>query len=135
MWKKKKWNPPRIKVKYPKWSYVYNVDNQKYYLVLTKTKKEFISDRAFKTWRVTAIQGTSESLSGYANYGKIGFRPGTLVKSMTGKIYYIADENKRHLVTTPDLFLVLGFSADIQYVSNEELTLHEEGEEINDIRL
>lgn len=135
MWKKNKWNPPKTKIKYPKWSYVYNIESKKYYLVLNKVKKEFISKRAFDTWKMSPLLGTTESLSGYANYGKVGFRPGTIVKSMMGNIYYIGDENKKHLVSTPDLFSVVGFSTKIEYVSNDELIFHEEGEEINGVYL
>lgn len=135
MFKKKKKEPSRTKLNYPKWSYVYNIDNDKYYLILTRFKKEFISERAFRSWRMSAVRGTNESLSFYSNYGKVGFRPGTVVRSMSHEFYYIAEENKRHLITTPDFFSVLGFSSDVYYISNKELLFHEEGEEISGIYL
>lgn len=130
------WIAPNIKVKYPKWSYVYNKDNSKYYLILGKSKKQFISERAFWSWKMQPLVTTNNALSGYPTYGKIGFRPGTIVISMSNLDYYIGDENKRHQISTPDFYAILGFTRNNAYViSDDELEFHEEGEKINGVYL
>src|SRR5687767_1360778 len=140
LFKKKKneniWRPPNKKLIYPKWSYVYNSDTEEYYLVLSKTKSKFISQRAFWSWSVQPIMGTTETLSGYPLYGQTGFRPGSMIRSITtGAVFYIDGDSKR-LITTPDFYSELGFQYNrIIDVSAEEIEFHKEGEQIKSVYL
>ncbi len=136
MLRRKKWQPTREKLTYPKWTYVYNIDSKKYYLILNKTKKEFISNKAFSSWSVSAIQGTNESISHYPTYGKIAFRPGTVIRSMANTFFYVETEDTIREITDPDFFLVMGFTTrSALIVSQKEIDFYQKGEDIDGIYL
>lgn len=128
------YSPPKRKVKYPKYSYVYNIDNDTYYLLLDKTKKEFISSRAFKSWGAFAPHTTSEAISGYSLYGKKGFRPGTIIRSIfDGKTYFVGEE-LIHPITSREFYDILGYTSEsITFVSESEIQFYKIGDAINGI--
>lgn len=128
------WTPPKNQIKYPKWTFA-KVDDS-YWLILEKTKKQFISERAFKSWGKLAVLATNESLSGYKNWGKIGFAPGSMIRSMSGDTWFITGnqplEAERRLITTPDFYEKLGFNPyNAIIVSMNEINFHPEGEIIS----
>src|SRR5688572_5333242 len=104
VWRKKKlWQTPKIKVKYPKFTYVKCEDNGKYYIILDKTKKEYISQDAFKSWGVKPLNTSLEAISHYYLYGKKGFRPGSLLRSVFDQKLYMAGEELLHAVKTTEV--------------------------------
>lgn len=126
--------PPTTAVKYPKWTFA-KVD-ESYWLVLDKTKKQFVSERAFLSWGKIPVLASLQSLSEYKSWGKIGFAPGTMIRSMSGQTYFITGsqplEQERRLIETPDFYEKLGFNPySAIIVSNEELEFHVEGESIS----
>lgn len=126
---------PEKPVSYPKWTFA-KVDDS-YWLILDKSRMQFISERAFWSWGKPYVVASNESLSNYSVWKKIGFAPGTLVRSMEGQYWFItgtqAIEPERRLVATPDFFSVLGFDPNAIIVSNDELLFHREGVAISGV--
>lgn len=132
MFKRKEVIIPKDKVKYPKYSYVYNTDNKDYYLILDTTKKKFISERACRSWSDVILNTTTEAISEYSLYGKKGFRPGTVIQSVfDAKVYFVGDD-KLHPVVTPSFYDILGFSKKhTLVVAESEILFYEIGEPID----
>lgn len=140
-WKKKRkeagnqWLPPRSKVKYPKWTIVRAGD--KFYMIMDKTRLEFISDRAAHSWGRPIVSTTEEAISGYKTWKKIGFAPGSMIKNyVDGSEYFITGSDvlagERCLITTPDFFTRLGYDRRYMYVvSSAEVDFHRRGEDIS----
>jgi hypothetical protein len=131
-----RWSPPKNKVAYPKWTFVRCGDE--YWIILDKTKVQFISERAFMSWGKVPVETTQEAISGYKTWKKVGFAPGTLIKGMDSKFYFITGKDplatERRFVATPDFFNVLGFNSNNAIiVSNDEIYFHPEGGEISGI--
>lgn len=127
---------PTKPVVYPKWSFAKVNDN--YWLVLDKTRMQFVSERAFWSWGKPYIQASEKSLSDYKVWKKIGFAPGTLLRSMDGQFWFITGsqplETERRLIATPDFFEVLGFNyINAILVSQDELLFHKEGNPISNV--
>lgn len=121
---------PTKSVVYPKWTFA-KTDNS-YWLILDKTRMPFVSERAFWSWGKPYVLATEKSLSNYKTWKKIGFAPGTLLKSMDGQYWFITGsqplETERRLISTPDFFGVLGFNpSNAIVVSQDELLFHREG--------
>lgn len=137
MFKKKsepvKFVPPNKPVVYPKWTFA--KVNDKYWLVLDKTRMQFVSERAFWSWQKPYVESSESALSKYTKWKKIGFAPGTLVRSMDNQFWFITGskplETERRLVATPDFF-TLGYDArNAIIISNEELFFMKEGDPID----
>ena len=81
---------------------------------------------------------TDKSLSNYEVWKKIGFAPGSLLRSMDMQYWFITGsqplETERRLIATPDFFNMLGFSVNNAIlVSQDELLFHQEGVAISGI--
>lgn len=134
-WKSKKTGKkqivPQAEVKYPKYTYVKCLDNGKFYLLLEKTKKEFLSKEAFESWGVEPLETSFQAISHYYLYGKKGFRPGILVRSVFDQKLYLVGEEVLHPMKTTEIFDVLGFSKDKVYtVSESVINFYEKGDDI-----
>lgn len=123
-------------IKYPKWSYVHNIETDEFFLILEKTKKKFISLKAFNSWSVVPIRANTNNLSYHLLDGKIGFRPGTLIKCISEEPIYLVDSgNLIHQINTPEVFEI-GFNYHTCFlISKEELDFHEKGDPINSVFL
>lgn len=134
------WSPPRDKVKYPKWTFLYIPETNEYSLIWDKTRLIFISERAFRSWNKNPVIASKESVSGYKIWKRIGFAPGTVIESVVdGKKYFITGnklfEEEKMLIATPDFYDKLGFNPSLAVLASmEEVNFHKEGEMINDIR-
>ena len=106
------------------------VDGEYWYLQKS-FKKKIPSLRVLNSWSFPFILSMSSTeLAGYVTAKPLGFRDGTLVKSMSGDVYLIS-ERKRRRVVNPDWLDAAGVHlSDIRRVSDYELGLHEEGEDI-----
>jgi hypothetical protein len=127
---------PNEPMSYPKWTFA-RVGNE-YWLILDTLRMKLISERAFLSWGKPYVEATEKSLSGYAVWKKLGFAPGTIVRSMDGQDWFITGsqplETERRLVATPDFYLVLGFDyKNAITVSQDELLFHKEGVAISGI--
>lgn len=127
---------PAKPVVYPKWTFAKTVED--YWLVLDKSRMRFVSERAFKSWGKPYVQATDKSLGNYEIWKKVGFAPGSLIRSMDMQYWFITGsqplETERRLIATPDFFNVLGFSvSNAIIVSQDELLFHKEGVPISGI--
>jgi hypothetical protein len=131
-----KFYPPDKPVVYPKWTFAKVED--KYWLILEKTRMRFISERAFWSWGKPYVMASEKSLSKYDIWKNVGFSPGTLVSTMNGQTWFITGskplEAERRLILTPDFYFVLGFDEKNCFkISEQELLFHQEGEQINNV--
>jgi hypothetical protein len=120
---------------YPKWTFA---KTDSYWLILDKTRMKIVSDRAFWSWGKPYVLATENSLSNYKIWKKLGFAPGSLLRSMDGSFWFISGSNplepERILISTPDFFGILGFNPNNAIlVSQDELLFHREGVGINGI--
>jgi hypothetical protein len=127
---------PTKPVTYPKWTFA-KTENFNW-LILDKTRMQFISERASLSWGKPFVLASEKSLGNYSIWKKIGFAPGSLVRSMDGQIWFITGsqplETERRLVATPDFFDVLGFDySNAIIISQDELLFHREGVPISGI--
>jgi hypothetical protein len=128
--------PWKQQLKYPMWTFARLAGSHKYFLLLEKTKMEFISERAFWSWGKSYVLVSEESISNYKPWKKIGFSVGTMLESQAdGTQWYITGSDplaaERRLIANPDLFDVLGFDRDELYVvSLPEVDFHKKGEDL-----
>lgn len=101
-----------------------------YFLVKSGKLLKFFSERVFSSWGLTAFEVGPQALKTLRPGGTVGFRDGSLVKNFVdGKLYLVSD-NKRRLVTSPDVPYLVG--KPIIVASEAEINLHDEGDQIND---
>lgn len=108
------------------------VDTEKaVYYIKNKKRFRFFSDRVFESWNLEPAIGSEASVKHIPRGGVLGFRDGSLIQDFSdGKIYLIAG-NKRRLITSPDVFDLLGYDEGmIVPVSREEVELHDRGGDI-----
>jgi hypothetical protein len=133
--------PPKVKLKYPMWTFARVKGTDEYFLLLDKTKMPFISERAFLSWGRPYVIVSHESIAGYMKYKPIGFAAGTILISQADKTeWYITGRDvlvpERRRISTPDFYTVLGFDLDDAYmVSLPEIDFHKKGEDIVGVNL
>lgn len=104
-----------------------------HYYINGKFRNRLGSKRVFESWNFPRVIELSEaSLVNYTKGKRIGFRDGTFIKQISnGHIYFIS-RRMRCKVTSPNVLSVMGLKqSDAVLVSDFEVLLHEEGEEIN----
>ena len=101
------------------------------YWIKDGKRYRLISDRAAQSWCFTTVLATEAALSGIKLVGKLGFRDGTLIKSVSdGKMYLVSQNKLRHIVD-PDSFNRYGLDrSKIIEVSEKEILAHDLGEVI-----
>ena len=101
------------------------------YWIKDGKRYRLISDRAAQSWFFTTVLATESALSGIKIVGKLGFRDGTLIKSVAdGKMYLVSQNKLRHIVD-PDLFNRYGLDrSKMIEVSEKEILSHDLGESI-----
>lgn len=127
---------PTSEVTYPMWTFAKT--EKGYWLVLDKTRSPLISERAFWSWGKPFVQSSEKALGNYKVGRKVGFAPGSLLRSMDGQHWFITGakplETERRHITTPDFFWALGYRYENAIlVSLDELTFHSEGSPISGI--
>lgn len=133
--------PLKQKFKYPKWTFARIENTDKFFLLLDSTKMEFISERAFWSWGKRYVTVTTESISGYKAWKKLGFSPGSILISQADKTEWFITGNdvlaaERRLIANPDFYGKLGFDLRTAYVvSLSEIDFHKKGEDIIGISL
>ncbi len=101
------------------------------YWIKDGKRYRLISDRAAQSWCFTTVLATEAALSGIKLVGKLGFRDGTLIKSVSdGKMYLVSQNKLRHIVD-PDSFNRYGLDrSKMIEVSEKEISAHDLGENI-----
>lgn len=90
------------------------------------------SKRIFQSWRFPFVaETTEEALQNYRKGKKLGFRDGALVRACSDSKLYFISKRQRRLVTNPSILYAMGLHPkDAVWVSDFELLLHEEGENL-----
>ena len=127
MFKKKPATPSKL-TEFPTGTCVKSGEN--YFYINKQFKHKIASNRILMSWAFPfVIEAKPEVLKKYKNAKPLGFRPGTIVKSMAdGKFYYIVTGGKMH-IQNPDFIKAAGVK--IMVVSAQELALHVDAGVIN----
>lgn len=131
--------PLKSRLIYPMWTFARVENTSKYYLILGKSKLEFISERAFESWNRRYILISEEAVAEYPKFKQVGFAVGTIVVSEADNTaWYITGSDiltpERCLIATPDFYEKLGFSGgDAIRVSLPELDFHKKSSNIDSI--
>ncbi len=90
--------------------------------------------RIFDSWNAQSISVTPEAVAHIPVGGKMGYRDGSLICDFSdGKIYLIS-ENKRRLITSPDVFDLYGLDkGKMIWASADEVNIQKEGEPLGGI--
>lgn len=123
---------PDKPVVYPVGSFI---ETEAGYFYISGPAKRFrlITKRALDSWAPHRVIRTSEAaVKNYKAWGKLPFRNGSLIHSISdGKLYLIESGKRRH-VQSPDVLERIGASRnEIVSVSLDEINLHEEGGVLN----
>jgi hypothetical protein len=88
--------------------------------------------RILSSWNFAyVIETTEAALKNYKIAGTLGFRDGTLIKTIFDGKLYLVSENKRRPIKDPAVFDQLGFDRRaVVDVSESEANLHEIGEDL-----
>lgn len=106
------------------------------YFFITKSKIGVTTRRRIPTYRVLQswnfariIECAESAVAHYPILGKLGFRDGTLIRTLFENRLYIIADRKRHPVTSPEALADHGLTLeDAILVSEEEADLHKEVE-------
>jgi len=105
-------------------------DKETYWIKDGKRYK-LISDRAAQSWCFTTVLATEAALSGIKLVGKLGFRDGSLIKSLADGRMYLVSENKLRHIVDPDSFNRYGLDrSKVIEVSDKEISAHDLGENL-----
>jgi len=122
---------PTEPVSYPAGTFVHT-EKGYFYIVNTTKRYRLISERVVASWRPQRIVQTSEAaVSKYRVAAKMKFRNGSLIHNLAdGKIYLIVDGQRRQIVSPDALQRIGAKQAEAVTVSQDEINIHELGEEI-----
>ena len=101
------------------------------YWIKDGKRYRLISNRAAQSWCFTTVLATEAALIGIKLVGKLGFRDGSLIKSLAdGKMYLVSQNKLRHIVD-PDSFNKYGLDrSKVIEVSDKEISAHDLGENL-----
>lgn len=124
--------PIRTPTKFPTGIFVCVVETNTFYYIKGKTKFKVYSDRVFSSWDRPASWAMEIALRDFTYGGLLGFRDGTLIHNIAdGKMYLVSANKRRHIVS-PDVFEKYGLDESrVLRVSEAEISLHEEGEQLD----
>jgi hypothetical protein len=136
--KRSEYEPPSVPTVYPVGTFVRS--EKGYFFISSKDKRlRLISERVLRSWAPPRVVQVRESaLANYRIAAKLKFRNGSLIWNISdGKIYLI-ESGKRRWLKNPEWFYVLGLNPSdlswnmkrIMHVSDEEIKLHELGEDL-----
>jgi hypothetical protein len=101
------------------------------YWIKDGKRYKLISDRAAKSWSFTTVSATEAALSGIKLVGKLGFRDGSLIKSLADGRMYLVSQNKLRHIVDPDSFDRYGLDrSKVVEVSDKEISAHDLGENL-----
>lgn len=104
-----------------------------HYYINGQYRNRLASKRVFDSWNFTRVVESSEAaLKNYKKGKMLGFRDGTLVRQLSTGHFFFISQRKRSKVVNPDLLAIMGIKpADAVWVSDSEIALHEEGDELS----
>lgn len=104
--------------------------NGNHYYVNGKFVHPIIGSRILESWRFPFVVKTSdEALTNYVRAAKLGFRDGSIIRSIKSSTIYIISKREKRPLSNPDLLALFGRALkDVPWVSEDELQLHATGE-------
>lgn len=122
---------PTTPTKYPVGTFV---ETEKgYFFIATESKRyRIISLRALQSWSPHRVVKTTEAaVENYRVAAKLRFRNGSLIHNLSdGKIYLIENGLRRHVVSPDALNSIGAHYNEAVTVSQDEIKLHELGEDL-----
>lgn len=90
------------------------------------------SDDVFKSWSFPVVFHVPRLvIDTYPKGGRLGFRPGTVRRSLAGGDFWYFASGQRHKIVGTDFFKESGIAVDsVRWASREDVELHKEGSEI-----
>lgn len=128
---------PTSPTEYPVGSFV-KTEKGYFYIVFKVKRYRLTSERVLKSWSPPRVVETTEAaVSKYRIAAKMKFRNGSLIWNIADGRIYLVENGKRRWLKNPDSFYLVGLDpADlkwnwerIQHVSQDEINLHEQGED------
>lgn len=112
---------PQIKVKYPDGTAA-KTETGVYYLK-NNLSYELPTPRIVNSWSFAFIvPSTDFAISEYKKVGKLGFRDGSLVKSMSDRSLYVVSGSTLRKIVNPDWLMIMGLTEkDFVKVADSEL--------------
>lgn len=122
---------PDSPVVYPAGTFV-ETEKGYFYIVNSSKRYRILSKRVLDSWCPHRVVNTSEAaVAKYRIAAKLKFRNGSLLHSLADGRIYLVVETKRRQVVSPDVLEKIGARYnDAVTVSNDELNLHELGDEL-----
>lgn len=129
--KRRRSNLPTEPVEYPVGSFIESEAGY-FYIVSPSQRYRFITRRVLDSWSPQRVILTSEkALAKYRVITKMKFRTGSLIHNLADGRIYLIENNKRRHITSPDALERIGATwKDVIRVSQDEINLHELGEEL-----
>lgn len=130
--KKKVESLPTTPQEYPVGSYV-STEQGVFYIKSSDRRIRFSTQRVLDSWSPQRISNSTEkALVKYKLFGKMKFRNGSLIKAINGGKIYLIVENKKCKIISPDVLTLVNASVESAiYVSDEELNLHIDGDDLD----
>lgn len=104
-----------------------------YFYVKGGKKYQIVGERILRSQGYSRIvELTASAANRIPNaVGKISFREGSVVQDISDRKVYLISDNKRCLITSPDVYSNLEIGQqNVIVASHEEILLHEGGEDI-----
>lgn len=119
---------PEAPVEYPT-GFCVSVDGN-YYYINGAILHPIIGTRILQSWRFPLVIKTSDkALTNYVRGARLGFRDGSIIRSIKTSTIYIISKREKRCVSNPDLLASFGLTIqDALWVSEDELLLHNTGE-------
>ncbi len=115
---------------YPISGLFFRTESGIFYIKSGKRFKVF-SEACFKSWSSEAISAPFSAISSIPYGGVLGFRDGTIIHNLAdGKIYIVSDGKRIHL-KSPYIFPEGWLEDKKILVSQKEVDIHKDGQEIN----
>lgn len=104
-----------------------------YWYINGKYKHPLTHPRVLDTWSFPLIvDSTDAALVKFIKAKPLGFRDGTIIRTVSNGHMYLISQRKRRRITSPEALRILGHGPfDGLLVSDADLTLHEEGDVIS----
>lgn len=102
----------------------------KWYYLKSKSKRPIASRRVLESWGLPVLKCNYKAISKLVTLGPLGFRDGTVIKSIVNGRIYIISEGKRRQITNPDWLTWLQIGNPV-LVSAEEELLNDVGDDLD----
>jgi len=131
MWKAKPTPPPQRTREVPDGSCLITESGDRYYVTGGKVLT-IPSDSIFDSWSFPVVFSVPKFLvDSYPKGGTLGFRPGTVRRSLQDSTFYYFSAGLKHQIVGVDFFKESQIvPSEVRWASAPDIALHKEGSEI-----